>query len=316
VPAPVDKAEKGDPPGDQNFEEIEIAEEELIDAYVRGRLSADERELLEKGLRTSPQLVDRLHFARLLADAADQAPEPEVSSDRLHDKRPRRSKTWLPFGLAFGPWPAFQMAIAAAALIVIIGGAGLLSGWIRLRRETQHLAEQQAALERQKLELQKSAAEQRSTTDQMKAQLSELQQKHDADQKRFADLKSSLDQKTRSSSFPLGSFADFFLLPASRGGQEEELSLNPAASKTKLRLSVESIDYSWFVAEVKDSKDRKIFRQKVRPPRSGKIVTITIPSHKLPPGPYSVHLSGTSPNGTTELVGNYNFRVRETTPNR
>jgi transposase-like protein len=311
VPANIDKTAKGDPPGDQNFEEIEIAEEELIDAYVRGQLAADERRLLEKGLRTSSQLVDRLHFARLLADAADQAPEHEVS-DQLHDKHRASHKSWLPFWLGFGPRPAFQMAIAAAALIVVIGGAGLLAGWIRLRGETQQLAEQQAELERQKSDLQKSVAERRSTTDQIRAQLSELQQQRDADQKLIAELKTSLDQKTKSSSAAIGSLVTFFLLPSSRSEGENKFSPAAGTSWIRLQLAVEPIGYRGFVAEVKNSQDSEIFRGKIRPPRSAKHVTITIPIKLLPPGSYSIQLSGLSPDGTTELVGNYNFRIVNT----
>ena len=67
MPVSVNTVENGDPPSE--FEDIDIAEEELIDAYVRNQLSVDERKLIEKGLRTSPQLIDRLHFARLLAGA-------------------------------------------------------------------------------------------------------------------------------------------------------------------------------------------------------------------------------------------------------
>ena len=66
--------ESGQPgEADQDFEEIEIAEEELIDAYVHSELSADEHKLVEKGLRSSPQLVERLHFARMLARASSSA---------------------------------------------------------------------------------------------------------------------------------------------------------------------------------------------------------------------------------------------------
>src|SRR3982074_150334 len=114
----VDRTESDDPPVD--FEEIEIAEEELIEAYVQGELSLDERRLLEKGLRSSPELVERLHFARLLADTADRTAVAEAVSDRPLDPFPPARKTWWPFGLRLGPRPAFQMAFAACALIITI----------------------------------------------------------------------------------------------------------------------------------------------------------------------------------------------------
>jgi hypothetical protein len=305
VPAAIDKAEKN-PPSDQNFDEIEIAEEELIDAYVRGQLSADERQLVEKGLRTSPQLVDRLHIARLLAEAADHATKAEVASSG--DEFLPSDKSWLPFGLA-SQRPAFNLAFAACVLFIFIGGAGLLTGWIRLRRESQHLAEQQAVLDQQRSELQKSASEQRLATEELRAQLKEEQQKREAAQQLIAELQQAQNQGSTASA----TIASLFLLPASRGSEtEKELRTPAGTSRIRLQLAVDSIDYHGFLIEVKNSQDKEIFQQKLRPPRSGKLITITIPSQMLPPGAYSVQLSGTSPDGATELVGNYNFRIAST----
>lgn len=304
MPISVNKAENGDPPSDENFEDFDIAEEELIDAYVRNQLSVDERKLLEKGLQTSPQMVDRLHFARLLADAANRA-ENEVFS-YLQRGEPS-GKSWWPFRLTWEQRPVFNLALAAWALIIFIGGVGLLAGWIRLRRESQQLAEQQVALERQKLELQKSASEQRLATDQIRAELTEEHQKREADQQLIAELMQAQNQKPTASS---ATIATLFLLPTSRGSEEEkELRLPAGTSGIRLKLRVDSIDYRSFLVAVKNSQDKVIFQPKVRTPRSGKLVTITIPRKVLPAGGYSLQLSGISPEGTSELVGNYSFRI-------
>jgi hypothetical protein len=301
----VNRTERDDPPGE--FEEIEIAEEELTDAYVRGELSLEERRLLEKGLRNSPQLVERLHFARLLADAADRAAEGEVSLSQRKELSPSR-KSWWPFGLTWGSRPAFNLAFAACLLIMFIGGLSFLAGWVRLRRESQELAEKQAVLERQRLELQKSAAEQRLATEQITADLKEKQQKLEADQRRLDELTQALNEKPTASSAII---ANLFLLPASRGsGTDKELKVPPGTSKIRLQLSVDSIDYRGFEADVKDPHGKVIFHPtKIRPPRSRTVVTIMIPTKNLTAGVYSVQLSGISPDGTTELVGNYSFRI-------
>jgi hypothetical protein len=302
----VNRAKNGDPPGDHDFEEIEIAEEELIDAYVRGELSLDERRLLEKGLRSSPELVERLHFARLLADAADRDAAAEEVSDSPLKSSPSAPRTWWPFGLSVRPRPAFQMAFAAYALIIIIGGAALLTGWLRLRRESQQLADQQAALERQKSELQKSATEQRLATEQLTSELAEERRQREADQQRIAELIAAQNEKSTTSS----TIATLFL-PRLLRGSEQEKELRPPAgtSKVKLFLAVDSIDYRGFLVEVKNQEDKVVSTQKVPPPRSGKVVTITISISLLPAGSYSVQLSGISPDGTSELVGNYGFRI-------
>ena len=52
---------------DAAFEELEIAEEELIDRYVRQDLSAENARQMESALATSPRLRERVEFARILA---------------------------------------------------------------------------------------------------------------------------------------------------------------------------------------------------------------------------------------------------------
>ena len=309
MPVSVNRIENGDPPSE--FEDIDIAEEELVDAYVRNQLSVDERKLLEKGLRASPHLVERLHVARLLVDAADRAAEDEVSSNQEQKEFPQARKPWWlwPFGLTSRQQPALNLAFAACILIIIIGGVGLIAGWIRLRRESQQLAEQQAALERQKLELQNSVSEQRLATDQLRAQLREEQQKREADQQLIAELQAQ-NQKPAASS---PTIASLFLLPTLRGSEKEKELRPPAeTSRIRLQLAVDSIDYKVFLVQVKNSQDREIFQQKVHPPRSGKLVTTTIPSQILPAGAYSLQLSGISAKGTNDLVGNYSFRIAPT----
>lgn len=303
----VNRAKNDDPPGDHDFEGIEIAEEELIDAYVRGELSLEERRLVEKGLRSSPELVERLHFARLLADAADRNAAAEEVSDRPLKSSPAPPKTWWPFGLSVRPRPAFQMAFAACALIIVIGGAALLTGWLRLRRESQQLADRQAALERQKSELQKSASEQQLATEQLRSELAEERRQRDADQQRIAELIAAQNEESTSSSATIATL----FLPRLLRGSEQEKELRPPAgtSKVKLSLAVDSIDYRGFLVEVKNQEDKVVFTQKAPPPRSGKVITVTISIRLLPAGPYSVQLSGISPDGTSEIVGNYGFRI-------
>jgi len=306
VPVSVNRTENGNPRGDQDLEGFDIAEEELIDAYVRGRLSLAERTLVEKGLRNSPQLVERLHFARLLAEAADRAAEVGFALPLERDEPVPLPRAWRPFGLTWGPRSGLNLAFAACMLIILIGAGGLLSGWLRLRRESQQLASQQTALERQKLELQKSAAEHRLVTDQMTAELREKQQKIEADQERIDELTQALNQKNLASP---ATTATLFLLPTSRSGTETELGVPAGTATIRLQLAVASIDYRAFVAELRNSQGQEISHPKVGAPRSGKPVVITVSSKLLPPGAYSVQLSGILPDGTNEPVGNYSFRI-------
>jgi hypothetical protein len=288
-------------------EEIEIVEEDLVDAYVRGELSLQEQKLLEKGLRSSPHLVERLHFARLLAAAANAAPEGELSSSPL-DSLPAPRKAWWQIGLAgaLRP-PAFQTAFAACALVIFIGTVGLFASWMRLRQETRQLAEERASIEQQKLKMQQSAAEQKTAADRVSAELQEAQKTIEANQKLIADLQAR-NQKTAT---PIsGTIATLFLLPTTRSGGQKELKPLATDSKVKLQLSVESIDYSHYQVIITNSLNQVVSRNHLSSPRAGKLVTVTVPLRLLPPGEYGVELSGISASGPVS-VSEFAFRITE-----
>ena len=176
------------------------------------------------------------------------------------------------------------------------------------------LDDQRAALERQKLELEKSVAEQRLAAEQTTADLNEKQQKLEDDQKRLDELIQAQNQKSNTS---LGSIATLLLTTSLRSSDTpNDLKLPPGTSNIKLQLAVKSIDYRGFLVEVKNSQDKVIIRPRVSAPRSGRVVSVTIPSKMLPPGSYSVQLSGISSDKTAELVGNYNFRITPSGPSQ
>lgn len=102
------------------FLELELAEEELIDSYVRGELVEADRRRFEATCGTSPRIAQRLKFASQLAEQADH-----VSTERARAQPPpakpapvsawqRLLDLWRQAG---GP---LQLA-AATALVLAIG---------------------------------------------------------------------------------------------------------------------------------------------------------------------------------------------------
>ena len=313
--APTNRAGRGNFLGDHDLEEIEIAEEDLIDAYVRGELSLNERKLVEKGLRSSPRLVERLHFARMLAYAAARVPESETSSSSLDNDYPTPRKPWwqVPFGLTFVQGPAFQLILAACALMFVIGTAGLLAGLMKVRGDSQRLASERAALEQQRRALEKRSAEQQSRSDQLTAELAKEKQQQEQDRKLIEELRRSQNEQSNLRR-PTATLASFFLLPGLtrdvRGGNE--LNVAPGAAKIRLKLGLEANDYTNYRAVIKNPQGSEIFHQselKPRASRLGKLVAVQLPARRLPPGDYTLSLSGVTSSGAAEPVGDYAFRI-------
>ena len=131
---------------DAEFEEIEIAEEELIDRYVRGELPAGDAAKFEQTLARSARLRERVEFAKLFADKLRAAEAPIVT--------PMHKETWWQrlFGSAnVGRGP--QLAFAFSTLLVLVAVTIVVVGWLQLRRQSQQLAARQAALEQRQREL-------------------------------------------------------------------------------------------------------------------------------------------------------------------
>ena len=84
------------------FDRLVAAEEDLIDAYVRGELGEDDRNRFEERFGKTPAQKQRLHVARMLQTAA--SPHAAASSRA-------RLKRWLP---------------AAAAVVLVAGAAAFL----------------------------------------------------------------------------------------------------------------------------------------------------------------------------------------------
>lgn len=75
---------------DAEFEDLEIAEGELIDRYVRRELSVTDQRQFEKMLRTSPRLLKRVEFARIMARRVPlPAPQKTLSQFQAHQKKRR-----------------------------------------------------------------------------------------------------------------------------------------------------------------------------------------------------------------------------------
>jgi hypothetical protein len=121
------------------YEELLIAEDELVDQYVRGELPSNDRASFESHFITSPGRPEKVRFARTLrkyvsgeaptraqefsaskmtADRPADLPEKEIPRGRGTERKSR----W--FGFLPIRNPAVEYAFAAALVLIVAGG-----GW-------------------------------------------------------------------------------------------------------------------------------------------------------------------------------------------
>src|SRR5258706_8231199 len=112
---------------DAAFEEIGIAEDELIDAYVRGDLSAADREQFQRSLVSSERLGERVEFARMLVKSTS------LSTQSLVIEKQRPAWWRAIFAPSFADQPALRMAVAAGVIVVLASAVALVVQWRQLR---------------------------------------------------------------------------------------------------------------------------------------------------------------------------------------
>ena len=303
------------------FEEIEIAEDELVDAYVRRKLSSIDRKLFEEKLLVSERIAKRVEFADLLAKATSTTPQPEKAGVQSADTKsaiaepqnivPAKPIIRTPKSSIWNSllWPKSgprRFALATFGLILILGGTALILDWFRLRDESKRLDAQRAMLERQNKDLVSQnntfATEADKLTGQVRTQEAEI-----------AKLNDQLERQLNSPT-GLGTVLPLFLLAGgSRGGSPGRvIEMPPRPATFEFRLLLETDDYPSYFAVVKAVDRGEIgqrFGLKARETRAGKVITVRFLSTRFVPGDYIVTVIGVTASGEKESIADYSFRV-------
>jgi hypothetical protein len=119
------------------FEELLIAEDELIDEYLSDSLSESERESFEKYFLLTPERQQKVRFARALRKYITAA----ESSGNLADAPQRIPANWSFLSFLRAQNRVAAPAIAVVILVVALAGLWLLfrdSGYLGTPRSEQH----------------------------------------------------------------------------------------------------------------------------------------------------------------------------------
>jgi len=309
---------------DQLFEELQIAESEVIDAYVSDRLPAQARKHLEQRLAKSPRLRERVAFARTFAGAIPdvrldqlpvgpaELPSPNVNPPVIPSPVPTLPSWKGLFKGLFELQPALTIALTACVVLILLGGAAVIVQSVRLRRESQRLVAERAAIEREREELNRIAAEQNTRIAGRTSELEAQQRRNAEESARIEELRQSEKQKEGSNQqkSPTPTMATLVLYAGSlrSGGGPEEVKIPPGARELPLKLVLEAADYQSYNVVIKDAQKNEILGKTGLRLRAGKTLFLKVPTTKLTPGNYYVDVSGVASSGP-EHVRSFQFRV-------
>lgn len=305
------------------FQEVEIAEDELVDAYVRGELSEEETRQFKSNLARLPRLAERIKFAQVLeratripsqsndatgVDAAapitetpkDDSAEPQNIFSVSHAKE--TSSGWKNL---LGTWLTPQrIGALTTAIVLLTAGGFLFRDWLRLRQETRQLVAEREETQRQN-ELLTTKAE---------AERRELAQEITNAEAQNESLRKELERALAQVGSVLPRI-DFPLFPGGSrdpSGRSSDLPLPAKPSTIVAWLALETTDYPKYEAIVKRVGGREVAHQKDLQPtnyKSTPSLKLPISSSLLRRGDYTVTVNGLPSSSEPVFVTSYRFRI-------
>lgn len=290
---PEDEAERLDELSvvDQEFAwRLEAVENDLVDAYLRGELSASEREQFRKRYLSSPRRREKVKFASGLLALEQRTPAlPEKQSTKRRAAREESAPGFLS-RLFSVPQAGLQWGFASAACVLLFAAGYLFLQNARLSREIHETQAQHAALAQKEMDLERQISRQNEQNAQA------LNARPPAPPMQFDHLTA----------------VALFLTPPMRGAtQLPTLAVPPGTQLVVLSLGLETREFATYEASLKVlATDRLVWRGIAHPNSSGgkKTVTVSFPSGLLTQQSYMVQLAGQT-EGRSEIVASYPFRV-------
>lgn len=304
------------------FQEMLVAEDDLIDDYARGELSADERKQFEGRFLTSSEGRERVHFARAFAAANGPRPVTKTPPEVATPSSPGL------FALIFGRSAVLQPVLATIALVALGGFSWLLVERSRVNGELNALRAERTTLNNKLQELQQTADTERRRSAETMAQLNDLRermgtespqpskdtQQSETPKKRSAVNNNETYANNRRNTPPPQDSVTFDLDPGSvRSGPGSNLAVPAGVAYIQLRLALGvGSPQQKYRAEIETPEGRKVWNSNLftgnRSANGDVTYVLRVPARSLPPGDYVMSLQAEQPNGVIEQAS-YSFRV-------
>ena len=298
------------------FEQLEIAEGELVDRFVRNELSATDLRQFQMTLKNSRRLRERVEIAKILATRVastvpqrgeNESPEPVLVKPKK--KKDPKPPWWNLIGSTTQMAPSMRVAFAGQLALLALVSVALIVVWTRSRADSQRLIAQQQRLS----QLEQQVADQSTKTEGLQTALYETQQQNEKQETTIAEYQQTVEELKQQASSPILSFV---LNPGSgqRGGEnsEREIQHLAQARELSLLLNVEGSEYRSYNAALRSISHKPILRRAgLKPVQRGnsKYIPFRVAAKLLPPGRYIVHVDGLTPGGDPEDFNDYAFRV-------
>jgi hypothetical protein len=266
---------------DDLFEELVDAENDMIDAYVRGRLDATERSRFETYFLITEDRRERVQFAKSLMSL--DAPVAVGGQAKLLGGRPATIAFWR------AQSPAIRLTVTTVLLAAVAGVSWLVMMNRDLRHKIADARTSQASMQRQ--------------ADDLRREVAALREEAAHRDQPLADLPA-----------PGSASLSFALAPGlvRNGGRQNTLRLSADVSQVLLLLQRDRSEHGAYEVVLETAEGGQIWRKaglESRPTRdSSTVVVVPLSPSLINRGDYVLRLFRRAA-GPVEEVGTYSFRV-------
>ncbi len=293
---------------DEAFAQLQALEDELRYDYARGGLSGEQRRQFEQRFLSLPGEPQRVALAQAVLETVAQANLPKAAERKVvAAETPSFFRSLSAF---FGRQNSgLQIGLAAASLLLLLGGSWLLYQTVTLRGQVEQLEVARAGQEQQRHQLEQQATDQRTRGEQLNAQLeAERKQRTELEQE-LAKQKAEAVRANESSPSAPATLLSFLLTPGlSRDiDSTKRLTIPATASQVRLQLTLKRPgNYQSYQALLQTLDGANLWSRNLP---NGRAVMVTIPAKLLPPGDYVVVLKGKTAGGQLEEIDEYHFNA-------
>lgn len=296
------------------FHQLQAVEDELIDEYLYGDLSAGERERFENYFLSKSERHKDLAVAKALQKYVSKNPGGvPVSSPSVEPSiAPLRKRPFLSLPLISRH--AWQFALGAAVLLIAVVGIGII---LRTAGPKNQSGAPQAGREPGQTPLpQPSPNVQEHVTERQHQEVANKLPEGESNPANKAQVDNRVPQIPSPARQPPATVYSFLLLPIGpvRGeGKANEIRLAPDVGAADLRLAVVTeTEYSRYQVMLQTDDGKRTIRGwnglRATNAESGKVVSVRVPA-KLLRQNHRLILKGVSDDGTARDISSYHFQI-------
>jgi hypothetical protein len=293
---------------------LSAVENDLVDAYVRGKLSSEKLERFDSHYLASPKRRKKVKTARVFHAYAGNAVatgqvvlSPGPSQTDAESVKPAPHLRRLPF-----PFP--RLVLTGAAVLALMGVGWLVFELSRLRSQIDQAESTRISLEQREKELQGLLEQQRSASSAIEKELERVREEKERVEQQIALERQVAGSKSPSSPANFNILPFKLTAPARTAGQVAVITIPSGTDYVVLQAELEPDDYPSYNAELlyQPGKTPVGWKREGLGSRvlgESKVLDIAIPATLLRSRDYLLAVTGISDRGVAESERGYPFRI-------